>query len=387
MLSKRLHSSNTDGNVTVSVAALSKEEARDVLGVDLDGKGIQPVWVKVENREGVPFLIPPIVMDHEYFSPMEAAWQAHSWFSGRSNGLIDEHLRKLHLPRRVGAGEIVSGLVLTNLDQGIKYVNVELISAGGAQVRRFTFLAPVPGLKADYLRLQDKAIYKTEEIRDLGEAAFRSWVEALPCCVLGGDKKTPGDPLNIVFVGERSILIPALVRQGWHVTEAVSVASAWRTIESSVFGSRYRYGPVSPLYVFGRHQDMALQKARSNVNLRNHMRLWQAPVTVTGTTVWVAQISHDIGVRFTSKTITTHKVDPDMDEARWYLMQDMFYSQSLSRYALAKGVGASLPDKPRVNYTGDPYWTDGLRLVMWLSAEPVTYHRVQAAQWEALPSK
>jgi len=277
--------------------------------------------------------------------------------------------------------------VLTNLDQGIKYVNVELISAGGAQVRRFTFLAPVPGLKEDYLPLQDKAIYKTEEIRDLGEAAFRSWVEALPCCVLGGDKRTPGDPLNIVFVGERSILIPALVRQGWHVTEAVSVASAWRTIESSVFGSRYRYGPVSPLYVFGRHQDVAFQKARSNVNLRNHMRLWQAPVTMDGTTVWVAQISHDIGVRLTSKTITTHKVDPDMDEARWYLMQDMFYSQSLSRYALAKGVGASLPDKPRVNYTGDPYWTDGLRLVMWLSAEPVSYQRVQAAQWEALPSK
>jgi len=69
--------SNTDGNVTVSVAALSKEEARGVLGVDLDRKGIQPVWVKVENREAIPFLIPPIVMDHEYFSPMEAAWQAH----------------------------------------------------------------------------------------------------------------------------------------------------------------------------------------------------------------------------------------------------------------------------------------------------------------------
>ena len=22
-----------------------------------------------------------------------------------------------------------------------------------------------------------------------------------PCCVLGGDRKTPGDPLNVVFVG------------------------------------------------------------------------------------------------------------------------------------------------------------------------------------------
>ena len=377
--------SSTDGKVTVSVAALSEEEARGALGVDLAGDGIQPVWLRVENREAIGFVIPPIVIDREYFSPMEAAWQAHGWLSGETNERIDEHLLKLHLPARVGPGETVSGFVLTNLDKGVKYVNVELIGAGGAQVRRFSFLAPIPGLNADYLPLLDKPIYKPEEMKDLDDAAFRNWVEALPCCVLGGDKKTPGDPLNVVFVGERTILFPALARQGWHVTEAVTTGSVWRTIDSSVFGSRYRYGPVSPLYVFSRHQDIAVQKARSNVNLRNHMRLWQAPVTTEGTTVWVAQISHDIGVRFTTKTITTHKIDPEVDEARWYLLQDMFYSQSLARFAFAKGVGPSLPDKPRVNYTGDPYWTDGLRLVMWLSAEPVTYHRVQPVQWEPLP--
>jgi hypothetical protein len=63
----------------------------------------------------------------------------------------------------------------------------------------------------------------------------------------------------------------------------------------------------------------------------------------------------------------------------------MFYSQSLARYALVKGVGVSNPDKPRINYTGDPYWTDGLRLVMWVSAEPVSYNQVQAVHWETLP--
>ena len=139
------------------------------------------------------------------------------------------------------------------------------------------------------------------------------------------------------------------------------------------------------LYVFDRHQDIAVQKARSDVNLRNHMRLWLAPVKLNGSPVWVGQISHDIGVRLTSKTITTHKIDPQVDETRWYLMQDMFYSQSLARYAFVKGVGVSHPDNPRVNYTGDPYWTDGLRLVMWLSAEPVSYNQVEAVRWDTLP--
>lgn len=69
---------------------------------------------------------------------------------------------------------------------------------------------------------------------------------------------------------------------------------------------------------------MALQKGRRDVNQRNHMRLWLAPVTFQGQPVWVGQISRDIGVRLTRRTITTHKIDPAVDETRWYLLQDLF---------------------------------------------------------------
>ena len=57
-------------------------------------------------------------------------------------------------------------------------------------------------------------MYKEEKIQNLDEAAFHAWVEALPCCPLGGDRKTPGDPLNVVFVGEGPILALTLARQG-----------------------------------------------------------------------------------------------------------------------------------------------------------------------------
>jgi hypothetical protein len=50
-------------------------------------------------------------------------------------------------------------------------------------------------------------------------------------------------------------------------------------------------------------------------------------------------------------------------------------------------VGAATIDNPRANYTGDPYWTDGLRLVMWLSAQPVSYHQVETLPWEVLPAR
>jgi hypothetical protein len=101
---------------------------------------------------------------------------------------------------------------------------------------------------------------------------------------------------------------------------------------------------------------------------------------VTGTPVWVGQISRDIGVRLTRKTITTHKIDPSVDETRWYLMQDLYFSEGLERFGFVEGVGAAPPERPRFNFTGDPYETDGLRAVLWLSAQPVSYHRV-ATQW------
>jgi hypothetical protein len=382
--------SKTDGGVKVSVVALSEGEATGAMGVDLARRGIQPVWVKIENHESIGFVVPPIVIDHDYFSPTEAAWQVHGSLTGATNARIDAHFLKLRLPLRIGPDEIISGFVFTNLDQGVKYVSIECIGSGAVQVRRFTFLAQVPDIRtdyegADYQEPPWKRVYKEEEIQNLDEAGFRAWVETLPCCVLGGDRKTPGDPLNVVFVGEGPILALALARQGWHVTAAITPRSVWRTISSSLFHNPYRYGPVSALYFFDRHQDLAVQKARSDVNLRDHMRLWRAPVNLNGTPVWVGQTSRDIGVRLTTKTITTHKIDPDVDGARWYLMQDMFYSQSLRRFAFAKGVGAAAPESPRVNFTGDPYWTDGLRLVMWLSNEPVSYQKVENERWESAP--
>ena len=115
---------------------------------------------------------------------------------------------------------------------------------------------------------------------------------------MGGDRETLGDPLNLALVGDGRHVLAALVRNGWDLTETMRRDTAWRTVASSVFGTYYRTSPVSPLYLFGRSQDFALQKARHTVNERNHLRLWLAPVTLDGQNVWVGQISRDIGVKF-----------------------------------------------------------------------------------------
>ncbi len=58
-----------------------------------------------------------------------------------------------------------------------------------------------------------------------------------------------------------------------------------------------------------------------------------------GKPVWVGRISRDIGTRLTihSPTLTTHKIDPDVDEARKALAEDMAYSQNLTQLGFVRG--------------------------------------------------
>jgi hypothetical protein len=45
-------------------------------------------------------------------------------------------------------------------------------------------------------------------------------------------------------------------------------------------------------------------------------------------------------------------------------------------------VGGATFDTPQHNLTGDPYFTDGLRIVMWVSSTPVSFQNVEIVEWE-----
>ena len=218
-------------------------------------------------------------------------------------------------------------------------------------------------------------IYPPEKVLNYtDDAAFRTALEALPCCVTNKDGSRNGDPLNLVVVGGLDDAFPAFARRGWRPTEQKWSGSITKMVTSALAGERYAYAPVSDLYMFGRPQDLALQKARDNIHQRNHLRLWLSPMRYHGKQVWVGQISRDIGSRLTihSPTLTTHKIDPDVDEARSALAQDMAYSQNLAKIGYVKGVGAAPKSAPRGNLTTDPYYTDGLRVVLVFDRQPTS---------------
>jgi hypothetical protein len=54
----------------------------------------------------------------------------------------------------------------------------------------------------------------------------------------------------------------------------------------------------------------------------------------------------------------------------------------LKSFGYVKGVGAAPYSEPRANLTGDPYFTDGLRTVLWVSSQPTAFTDVDWIDWE-----
>lgn len=370
----------SDDMLSIDVAALSGKESKKLVGLDVENKNIQPVWIKINNKSNEPFWYLPIKTDRNYYSPAEVAYMNRFFFSDSKNRKLRQILDEYSIHYFVPPKSIISGFVYTNMDPGLKYVNVSLLGLQG--IKSFRTVVKVPHLKADYQEVDFDKLYS--DYIDCDLESLKKELEKLPCCTTDEDGKRLGDPLNLVFIGDVEDVITSLVAGGWAVTERISFGSVWRTIRSYLFRQQYRHAPVSSLYVFGRSQDAAFQKARRTVSERNHLRVWMTDLRLDGTPVWIGQISRDIGIKFTLTTgfLVTHVIDADVDNDRFYLIQDMAGARSLRLFGYVGGVGISNPDNPRFNLGGDSYYTDGLRAVMRVSREPVSFSKKSFLNWE-----
>jgi len=372
----------TVGGLTVTAAVLSHEEADKIFGRPLTEKGIQAVWLEIKNDEDLPYILLSRALDPTYFSASEAAYMNRV-----SDKKVDEQIandyRKLAIDTRIPAGETNSGFVFTRFDLGTKVVSTVLW--GPHAVRSLVFYIPMPGFEADYDRVNFEEIYKEDELVIFDdEEAFREMLENFQCCTRNKDDTKDGDPLNIVLIGDLYLVFGTLAQAGWDETEAITLSSGLKTAKAFFKGSMYLNAPISPQYVFGRVQDIAAQKGRDSLNERNHMRFWLTPWVFLDKPVWIGQISRDIGIRFSSGvwTLTTHAIDPVVDDARDYLVMDVMSVQGLAKLGMVKGVGAATQENPREILLGDPYWTDGNRAVMVISEEKVSLEKIKFFVWD-----
>lgn len=283
---------------------------------------------------------------------------------------------------RLEAGKTYEGHVLIPRTEGGRYVEVTI--NGNGRVRRFGFPLRTPDGHFDFEKMDPAVIYKDHNRLNLSRGELRSRLEKLPATVTNAHGGASGDPLNIVLIGESSQIMAALSECDWSFTHRIDSTTVRRLIGAALNGQPYLTAPVSSLYCFGRPQDLAFQRSRANLSQRNHMRLWLAPYTVEGRPVWVGQISRDIGIKLTrsSPTLTTHVIDPMVDEARQFLLESLLFRFRIESFGFVRASAAATREHPRTNLTGDPYITDGMRLIVFIAPQPVRAEDVRNLGWE-----
>ncbi|MDL2342376.1 MAG: LssY C-terminal domain-containing protein [Patescibacteria group bacterium] len=158
------------------------------------------------------------------------------------------------------------------------------------------------------------------------------------------------DPLNVGVLATKKELSRAMKAAGWHVADShKSIRNVLRHGFSTLFDWSYPNAPVSSLYLFGRHQDIAFQKPVSEAGTtnRHHVRFWATTfddadnLTVRSIhwhhravhvrddkLLWVGAASLDNGLAPIRHNLqVTHMIHPDTNRERELIVSQLQATQ------------------------------------------------------------
>jgi len=348
-----------NGPVRVTASVPGRDETARIFGLDLYEQGIQPVWLQIENSGETLVRYAPVSTDPEYFSPLEVSYMNRRGYSKDARRAMDERFHALAMPRYIRAGETRSGFVFTHADQGAKGFNVDAHSGGISY--NFTFLMRVPGFEPDYAKLNLREMY-ADGVPDYEGEALRRAINDLPCCA--GDRldDATGEPINLVLIGVGEGLLRALLRSGWRET---SIEEAQEQ---------------APQFLYGRQQDAIFRYETVGGDGFYELRFWKAPLRSGGDEVYVGQARHYF--RWIGPVT---RMDADVDNARNFAAQKFLYGQAIKANAWVAGEEVVPVTSFWDRLIDTAYFTDGYRVVLWLSADPVSMFDIDVNAWDNPP--
>ena len=195
----------------------------------------------------------------------------------------------------------------------------------------------------------------------LAEAVQKLLVDA-PQRVQSKTKK-PGDPLNLVVVGNADQILNAFKQAGWNEAAKLNRKSMTGTVRAVASDEGYEQAPVSQLYLFDRVEDLAFEKMLNTFMKRHHLRLWRSTVTsADGREIWLGASTHDIGLDV-HVGVVSHEIDPDLDAERGKVGADLMAGGLVAAEQL---VARPNPLSEGKTATGGTWKTDGQLLVIEL---------------------
>ena len=177
----------------------------------------------------------------------------------------------------------------------------------------------------------------------------------------------PADPLNVALIGTDTEVHEAFRRAGWMAADPVTRRTSIKIAESVLLRRPDSTAPVSPLYLYGRIQDMAFEReVGKSASRRHHVRLWQVTnVQYEHRPVWLGGATFDMSAGLSHRGLhPTHHIAPDVDEERDTLAADLLRAQQVAAMFRVTGVGLRVDAR---NAEGDRFDTDGEMRVLVLS--------------------
>jgi hypothetical protein len=348
------------GDVQVRVAVPSPEETEALFGLPLYNRGIQPVWIEVVNGGDTELRFAPVGTDPLYVPPFEVAYTHRSGFSSQARSEMEFYLQEAGMTRRIRPGRSGSGFVFTQARPGTKGVNIDLFGPEKDDVYSFLFFVQVPGFEPDHAQVNFDELFAESDLVSYDEDGLRQALQEMPCCASGPKGE---DFLNVVFIGEGDYVLQALLKAGWHERLARDRTRVDATSNASM--------------LYGRIADAVFHKEVAGTSDVGELRLWLTPMKLGEDPVWIGD-----AIRFINGPEGPVALDPDMDDARNFIMQDIWYAQSLAKLGWLKVVAPIPIDEPRSDAMGNVYFTDGLRVVLWPSRVPISLLEVEYAEWD-----
>ena len=300
--------SETVDDVRLSAAVLKAVESQQLLGADVNAKGIQPVWIEVENSGPVMLWLLRAGTDQDNFSPLEAAWPFHSLLGGKRNDAIDEHFDALDFPNPIPPRSTRSGIIFTNPHQQTRMLNVDLL--GQKRMVPFTLFLPDPDNPPDESAIEAVERHlESVRVNIRTQDNLRKRLQDSPCCAETGGKDTAGDPVNVVLIGTFDNVAAALIRRGF------------RTDRKELDDTQK---------LFGRLPDFVLRKSGLGDVPAHWIRVWSAPFLYRKQPVWLVQAGRPVGGRIAIAKERALVLHPDVDEARNLRIQDLIYAGGIA---------------------------------------------------------
>jgi hypothetical protein len=157
-------------------------------------------------------------------------------------------------------------------------------------------------------------------------------------------------------------------RAHWLAADPITRATSIAIAKSVLLHRPDSTAPVSPLYVFGRAQDLAFEReVGRSASRRHHVRLWLAQgVTIAGRPVWLGDAAYDLRAGISHRGLhPTHHIAPDVDAERDTLVDNLARAGQVAARAHVTGVGLRVDAH---NAEGDRYDTDGELTVVTIPA-------------------